>query len=104
MILSINNVTYAYVLALIFGAYAGISETVQSNNSKVCINRIKGNGLGIYSLVTGVCLFGSNITFGFIWDNYGISVAVVYGLILSISAITGMLAFIKNYSNRYEKN
>ncbi|MBA2267968.1 MAG: hypothetical protein H0W19_06495 [Nitrosopumilus sp.] len=46
MILSINNVTYAYVLALIFGAYAGISETVQSNNSKVCINRIKGNGLG----------------------------------------------------------
>ena len=53
---------------------------------------------GLYSLVIGVCFFVSNITFGFIWDNYNINMAVTYSVSLSLGAIIGMIVFIKNYS------
>jgi len=42
--------------------------------------------------------FVSNITFGFIWDNYDINMAVTYSITLCLSAIVGMVVFIKSYS------
>ena len=60
---------------------------------------LRGTAYGLYSLVTGVCFFVSNIRFGFIWDNYDISMAVTYSVSLSFCAIIGMSILIKNYSN-----
>jgi MFS family permease len=100
MIVSINNMYYAYVLAGMFGLYVGISETVQrAIIPKYVQMELRGTAYGLYSLVTGVCFFVSNITFGFIWDNYNISMAVAYSVSLSICAIIGMFILIKNYSN-----
>ena len=99
MVVSINNISYAYVLAGIFGLYVGISETVQrAIISKFVTSELRGTAYGLYSLVVGVCFFASNITFGFIWDNYNINMAVTYSVSLSLSAIMGMIVFIKNYS------
>ena len=99
MVVSINNISYAYFLAAIFGLYVGISETVQrAIIPKYVSTELRGTAYGVYSLVTGVCFFASNITFGFIWDNYNINMAVAYSISLSLSAIIGMIVFIKRYS------
>ena len=69
MVVSINNLSYAYILAVIFGLYVGISETVQrAIIPKYVTSELRGTSYGLYSVVTGVCFFVSNITFGFIWD------------------------------------
>jgi len=100
MVVSINNVSFAYVLAVIFGLCVGISETVQrAIIPKYVTTELRGTAYGLYSLVTGICFFISNITFGFIWDIYGINMAVVYSVSLSIIAIIGMIILIKKYSN-----
>lgn len=67
MVVSINNLSYAYILAVIFGLYVGISETVQKAIiPKYVTSELRGTSYGLYSVVTGVCFFVSNITFGFI--------------------------------------
>jgi MFS family permease len=100
MLVSINSVSIAYILAIVFGLYVGISETVQrAVIPKYVSSEKRGTAYGFYSLVSGVCFFVSNLTFGFIWDNYDISIAVTYSVSLSLSAIIGMFIFIKNYSN-----
>jgi MFS family permease len=99
MVISFNNVFYAYSLAAIFGLYVGISETVQrAIIPRYVSTELRGTAYGFYSLVIGVCFFASNITFGFIWDNYNIHTAVLYSVSLSICAILGMIVFMKNYS------
>jgi MFS family permease len=105
MVISINNISYACVLAGIFGLYVGISETVhRAIISKFVTSELRGTAYGLYSLVVGVCFFASNITFGFIWDNYNINVAVTYSVSLSLSAIIGMIVFIKNYSKVFNNS
>ncbi|HKR74025.1 MAG TPA: MFS transporter [Candidatus Nitrosocosmicus sp.] len=99
MVISFNNVFYAYFLSAIFGLYVGISETVQrAIIPRYVSTELRGTAYGFYSLVIGVCFFASNITFGFIWDNYNIHTAVLYSVSLSICAILGMIVFMKNYS------
>jgi MFS family permease len=99
MAISINNLSFVYLLAVIFGLYVGISETVQrAIIPKYVSTELRGTAYGLYSLVIGAYFFVSNITFGFIWDNYNIYMAVTYSVFLSISAIIGMIVFIKKYS------
>ena len=96
MAVSANNVFCAFVLAAVFGLYLGISETVQrAVIPKYVSTELRGTAYGLYSLVSGICFFISNISFGFIWDNYGISLAVVYSLCLSFVAIIGMVFFLR---------
>ncbi len=97
MALFSDNYLYAYFLALIFGVYMGISETVQrAVIPKYVAAELRGTAYGVYNLVSGVCFFASNITFGFIWDNYNLSLATLYSLFFSLCAIGGMIVFIKN--------
>jgi hypothetical protein len=56
----------------------GFSETVQrAIISRYVSTELRGTAYWLYSLVIGVCFFASNITFGFIWDNYNINMALV---------------------------
>jgi MFS family permease len=94
-----SNYLYAYILALIFGVYMGISETVQrAVIPKYVTAGLRGTAYGIYNLVSGVCFFVSNITFGYIWDKYNLNLAIFYSLFFSFCAIGGMSIFIKKYS------
>jgi MFS-type transporter involved in bile tolerance (Atg22 family) len=94
-----SNYLYAYILALIFGVYMGISETVQrAVIPKYVTAGLTGTAHGIYNLVSGVCFFASNITFGYIWDTYNLNLAIFYSLFFSFCAIGGMSIFIKKYS------
>jgi hypothetical protein len=57
---------------------------------------LRGTAYGLYSLVSGVSFFVSDMAFGFLWDVYGVNFAALYSLCLSIVAITGMTIFLKN--------
>ena len=50
-----NNYLYAYFLALVFGLYVGISETVQrAVIPKYVSAHLRGTAYGLYNLVTGI--------------------------------------------------
>jgi MFS family permease len=95
-----NNIIYIISIPLIYGLYVGISETVQrALISKYVSEHNRGTAFGFYGLIIGVCLLIGNITFGFLWDNYNVNIALLYSLSLSALAIISLFIFIKNSSN-----
>jgi MFS family permease len=93
-----NNIVYIISIPLIYGLYVGISETVQrALVSKYVSEHNRGTAFGFYGLIIGICLLIGNITFGFLWDNYDISIAVFYSVTLSLLAIISMLSLIKKF-------
>jgi MFS family permease len=94
-----ENSLYAFVLAAIFGLYMGISETVQrAVVPRYVSSELRGTAFGVYNVILGTSFFVSNVVFGFLWDNYNLSTAVVYSIVLTSAAITGMSVFIKRLS------
>jgi MFS family permease len=91
---------YAYYLALVFGFCVGISETVQwAVIPKYVAAELCGTTYGIYNLITGIGIFISNITFGYLSDSYSITSALAYSLFFSLCAIGGIIFSIKQYSS-----
>lgn len=96
-----GNALYAYVLAIMFGLYAGISETVQrAVIPKFVASELRGTAFGLYNLVVGVCFFASNITFGFLWDSFSLTAAVSYSAAVTLAAVAGMAIFMRKYSSK----
>lgn len=96
-----ENSLYAFVLAAIFGLYIGISETVQrAVVPRYVSSELRGTAFGVYNVVLGTSFFVSNVVFGFLWDNYNLSTAVVYSIVLTSAAITGMSVFIKTEAKK----
>ena len=96
---SAENSNYAFVLAAIFGLYIGISETVQRAVVPSYVSsELRGTAFGVYNVVLGTSFFVSNVVFGFLWDNYNISTAVLYSIVLTSAAIIGMFVFINRFS------
>ncbi|MGB9168940.1 MAG: MFS transporter [Nitrososphaeraceae archaeon] len=92
----INNIIYIISIPLIYGLYVGISETIQrALISKYVSQQNRGTAFGFYGLIVGVCLLIGNITFGFLWDNYDINIALLYSISLSTLAIIFMFGFIR---------
>ena len=85
-------------MGVVFGIYIGISETLQrAIIPRYISSEIRGTAYGIYNLVIGSGFFVSNVVFGFLWDKYNLSIGVFYSIITSLSAITGMVLFIRRY-------
>ena len=96
-----ENYLYAFVLAAIFELYIGISETVQrAVVPRYVSSELRGTAFGVYNLVLGTSFIVSNVVFGFLWDNYNLSTAVVYSIVLTSAAITGMSIFIKREAKK----
>jgi MFS family permease len=100
MIWFVGNQLYAYILAGIFGLYAGISETVQrAVIPRYVASELRGTVFGLYNLIIGVCFFASNIMFGFLWDSLSLNAAISYSAAVTITAISGMVVFIRKYAS-----
>jgi MFS family permease len=98
LVLSSDNILYAYLLAAIFGLYIGISETVQrAVIPRYVASELRGTAYGLYNVVIGTTFFVANVVFGFLWDNYSLTAAVSYSVITAIAAISGMFMFIRRY-------
>ena len=93
-----NDIIYIISIPLIYGLYVGISETVQrALVGKYVPEHNRGTAFGFYGLIIGICLLIGNVTFGFIWDNYDISMALLYSLTLATLAITSLFSFRKKF-------
>jgi MFS family permease len=93
-----GNSLYAYVLAAVFGIYMGISETLQrAVVPRHVSSDLRGTAYGIYNVIVGVGFFVSNVVFGYLWDNFNLSIAIFYSMLFAFAAIIGMFTFIKKY-------
>ena len=93
-----NDITYIILIPLIYGLFVGTSETVQrALVSKYVSEQNRGTAFGFYGLIIGICLLIGNVTFGFLWDNYDISIALFYSLTLSLLAIIILFSLIKKF-------
>ncbi|MEO9364289.1 MAG: MFS transporter [Nitrososphaera sp.] len=95
LMLASTNAAQAYVLAIVYGAYVGLAETVQ----RAVIPRYvsaehRGTAYGLYNLVAGFSFLAANVVFGFLLDSSGIGVAATYSMITSALAAAAMIAFI----------
>jgi len=85
----------AFPLAFIYGAYVGISDTLQRALVPSFVSsELKGTAYGIYYLVIGSCSLVANVLFGALWDLISMSAAYTYTLITSTVAIIAMIAII----------
>lgn len=98
MVILSGNYLYAFVIALIYGVYVGITETVQrAVLPKYVDSNIRGTAYGLYNLVIGVGFFIGNIVFGHLWDAYSLDVAISFSSIFVTSAMIAMTVFIKKF-------
>jgi MFS family permease len=101
MVIEVNdNSLYPYVYAVVFGLYLGISETVQrAIVPNYVSSELRGTAFGLFNIVIGTSFFISNVTFGFLWDNFNFSFASLYSVVFSLVGIIGMIVFLKKYSD-----
>jgi len=86
----------AVLVALFFGAYLGIVQTVQRAMIPSFVKpNLRGTAYGIYYLVVGSSFFVSNAVVGLLWDSFGSSTASTYSVTLSAVAILAMIMFIR---------
>jgi MFS family permease len=84
-----------FAIAFIFGAYIGISETLQRALVPSFVStELKGTAYSVYYLVIGTCSLVANLVFGVLSDQFSMSAAFTYSLVTSSAGIVAMLAFI----------
>jgi len=101
LLISPNNFFYAFLIAVVFGIYAGIVETVQrALIPGYADSTLRGTAYGLYYLIVGLAFFGANTIVGTLWEHGGSSTAAIYSTILSFISIIGILLFL----NRQKRN
>ncbi|MGD2066651.1 MAG: MFS transporter [Candidatus Bathyarchaeota archaeon] len=86
----------AFLVAVVYGAYAGVVETVQRALIPDYVEeKLRGTAYGLYYLVVGSAFFVSNSVVGTLWEVFGSSAASVYSISLSAVAIMAMMLFVR---------
>jgi MFS family permease len=86
----------ALLVAVFYGAYLGVVETVQRALIPDYVGeKLRGTAYGIYYLVVGSAFFVSNAVVGSLWEYFGSSVASSYSITLSVIAILAMMLFVR---------
>lgn len=89
----------ALLVAVVFGAYVGIVETIQRALVPDYVEQnLRGTAYGVYYLVVGSAFFVSNAVVGSLWEYFGSSVASVYSVVLSAVAILALFLFVRKKS------
>jgi MFS family permease len=87
---------FAFLIAVVYGAYVGIVETVQRALVPSYVGKhLRGTAYGVYYLLVGSAFFVSNAAVGCLWDSFGASAASVYSVVFSAVAILAMVLFIR---------
>lgn len=91
-----HTVTTAFIVALAYGIYSGIVETVQRALVPEYANdALRGTAYGVYYLVVGSAFFVANIIVGMLWEFRGPMIALLYSLTASSIAILGMVVLVR---------
>jgi MFS family permease len=92
---------FAFLIAVVFGIYDGITNTVtralvpryaEAASASGATNL--GTAYGVYYIVVGSSFFVANTIFGTLWQYFGSSAAAIYSITLSSAAIVGMILFL----------
>ena len=90
-----EGVLLAFGIAFVYGAYIGISETLQRALVPSFVSpELKGTAYSVYYLVIGVGSLVANLIFGVLSNHFSMGMAFTYSLITSSAGILGMLVFI----------
>jgi MFS family permease len=85
----------AFMVAVFYGLYFGIIETVQRALVPEYVDRnLRGTAYGIYYLIVGSAFFVSNAVVGSLWEYFGASIASTYSIVTSVVAIAFMILFL----------
>ena len=96
MLLLPHTVNSAIVVALVYGLYLGIVETVQrALVPDYTQDELRGTAYGVYYLIVGSAFLIANFIVGTLWEFYGSSTAIVYSLTTSSIAMISLIVFIK---------
>ena len=86
----------AILVAVVYGAYFGIIETIQRALVPDYVKQnLRGTAYGIYYLVVGSAFFVSNAVVGSLWEYFGSPAASAYSVVLSAVAIVAMILFVR---------
>ena len=90
---------YAFLIALLFGSYLGIAETVQRaivpDFTKA---ELKGTAYALYYTVIGMSTLAANSIFGALWTDLGPAPAFQYSIITSMAGLAGVVALMTRIS------
>jgi len=99
--LPFGNPLHAFLIASIYGVYVGIVETVQRALIPTYAHRdLRGTAYGLYYLVVGACFLAANTIVGALWEYVGLTTAACYSAVMSITAIIGMIIFLRQRNLR----
>ncbi|HID91095.1 TPA: MFS transporter [Candidatus Bathyarchaeota archaeon] len=94
--LPFTNPLYAFFIAVVYGAYIGIVETVQrALVPGYAPSDLRSTAYGVYYLVVGSAFLIANTTVGALWEYVSLRAAVGYAAMTSMIAITGMVMFLR---------
>jgi MFS family permease len=90
-----GNPLYAVVIAVLFGSYFGIADTVQRaiipDFTKA---ELKGTAYALYYTLVGFCAFAANSIFGALWTNIGSGAAFQFSIVTTTLGAIALIAFI----------
>ena len=85
----------AFLVALVYGMYMGIVETVQrALIPRYAPANLRGTAYGVYYLVVGLSFLIANSLVGSLWDTLGRDSAFTYSLATSLAGIMGLILFL----------
>ena len=86
---------YAYLIALVFGVYLGMSDTVQrAVIPDFTRSELKGTAYAFYYVLIGVSAFIANSVFGYLWTAVSSSTAFEFTLVTSVAGAVALLLFL----------
>ena len=95
MLLLPANAFNAFVVAVVYGAYFGIVETVQRALVPGYVSsRLRGTAYGVYYLVVGSAFFVANAVVGSVWESCGAASASLYSIVTTIVSIALLIVFL----------
>ena len=101
-----GNYLFAFLIAVVFGIYDGIINTVTralipryAEAASEMRSTALGTAYGVYYIVVGSSFFVANTIVGALWEYFGSSAAAIYSITLSSAAIIGMILFL-DYQKR----
>jgi MFS family permease len=89
-----GNPIYAFPIAMIFGCYLGIAETLQRAIIPDYVSiQLKGTAYAFYYSLIGIGSLIANSIFGILWTNVGYAAAFQYSIIMSVAGTIALLIF-----------
>ncbi|WP_455278799.1 MFS transporter [[Eubacterium] cellulosolvens] len=89
-----GNPIYAFPIAIIFGCYLGMAETVQRAIIPDYVSvQLKGTAYALYYSIMGIGSLIANSIFGILWTNIGYVAAFEYSIIMAIAGTIALLIF-----------